>query len=145
MFACPHVLQQVRNSLGHRNLLDREFHSKFCIMEAAVEALGGTDSAKQRLDELRHSALRAAPAAKGSWEQVLKAVADLDEAFILLTKEQYSLLEQVLAAYRLLVGAPAGCGKSLICIKLTVQHLREQEAALRVTASAGKPVLQCCL
>ena len=65
------TIRIVRNSLGHKSLLDREFDSKFKMMMACVIELGGTAEQIERLGKLRMKALEIAPAAKNTYEEVL--------------------------------------------------------------------------
>ena len=130
-------IRQVCNSLSHGDLLDREFHAKFDVMDAAMRALSGTDEDLKTLDKLRHKALAEAPAAKGTYDEVLQGVAELDEAFAITTREQNLLFEQLQHDPRVLVKAASGTGKTLLCVKLA--------CAMRTINPSADCCQRCCL
>ncbi|MFN9908920.1 MAG: DEAD/DEAH box helicase family protein, partial [bacterium] len=59
---------------------------------------------------------------------MLQESAELDRSFRLLTERQLALFEELRTAHRLLVEAPAGSGKTLICVKLVCDHVDKQRA-----------------
>ena len=131
----PHLqaLRGVRNPIMHENLLDYQHHAACDTMDRAVFCLPPSALPTSRadllrqLDDLRHRALKEAPAAKGTWEEVIQGAREHDEAFdkafTVTTKDQNTALRRFEKAKRVKAEAPAGAGKTLVAVKLAGGHV----------------------
>ena len=125
------TLNDMRNKVAHENLIIHDYHTRLKKLRESLPELGGNkeelDKAQQRLDELRNSFLTMAPVAKNSWEEVVKEHQEL-WTFRDLTKEQRDLFDEIRKTdKRMLIGAPAGSGKSYIAVKLIACIIEDQE------------------
>ena len=136
-------LKNVRNAVAHKNLLDWTYSDGLDQLEGIMTGLGvGAAMAQLQLEPYRIGQKRRMPALRGVEEARVYEEGSRAALMKLMTVEQLEKFEELRATplpCRLLLGAPAGSGKTLIAVKLIADELRNPR--MRLPSGARCPPL----